>query len=100
MTRIPVIYLPLVGTPAQDYFVGLSARRKWNCTVANLISDHLNTTWMLISSTVVRGPIRDKGLNASRHLQVSLVIDDTEVHAFVRQESTLPEPGNNVLLYS
>ena len=66
VSRRPVPGRPRVTTPAQDRFLSLSARRRRNTTVPQLIADHCAATGTTISATTVRRRLHNQGLYARR----------------------------------
>ncbi|GBN45171.1 hypothetical protein AVEN_105868-1 [Araneus ventricosus] len=57
---------PRVTTPAEDSFLSLSARRRRNTTVQQLVADHFVASGRRISVTTVRRRLHNAGLYARR----------------------------------
>ncbi|GBM02883.1 hypothetical protein AVEN_52055-1 [Araneus ventricosus] len=100
VSRIHVSGRPRVTTPAEDRFLALSARRRRNTTVPQLVADHFVASGRRISATTVLRRLHNAGLCARRPVVCVLPTDDREGPAYVGQENTFPGPDSNGILYS
>ncbi|GBN92178.1 hypothetical protein AVEN_271006-2-1, partial [Araneus ventricosus] len=57
---------PRVTTPAEDRYLALSARRRRNTSVQQLVADHFVASGRRISATAVRRRLHNAGLYARR----------------------------------
>ncbi|GBM14763.1 hypothetical protein AVEN_72029-1 [Araneus ventricosus] len=76
---------PRVTTPAEDRFLALSARRRRNTTVPQLVADHFVASGRRISAPTVRRRLHNAGFYAKRPVVCVPSTDDREGPAYVGQ---------------